>query len=74
MASNGVIKLPIPNPTTVAVAPERIATMNTATKNTGRFYRRQVGGLGAGRLEQFYRIPVGILVPKNNHSSTWTPW
>ena len=42
-ASNGVIMLPIPNPTTVAVAPERIATMNTATRNTGRFYRRQVG-------------------------------
>jgi hypothetical protein len=42
IAIKGVIRLPIPKPTTVAVAPERIATMNTATKNTRRFYRRPV--------------------------------
>jgi hypothetical protein len=35
MASNGVIKLPMPNPTTVAVAPESMATMKTAAKTRG---------------------------------------
>jgi hypothetical protein len=41
MASNGVIRLPIPNPTTVAVAPERTATMNTARRNTGTILSAQ---------------------------------
>ena len=60
IASNSVIRLPIPNPTTEAVAPESSATMNTATRNTGQVletptYGRRLFKRGIGRASHHHR-------------------